>query len=175
MNCVRKIIIAFLVFVCLVLASRVVCGPLLWQNLTDSGPHGIYIYAFDQSLQRGDWCVVDLPQDVPGLHVSKGYKLIKQVRAFNGETYEVDNEHLMVQAQSFPITRAQYLPQLPVGRYIVPANHYLFLNDSKISFDSRYIGPVNAGAVQCKVIFIIDYDKINRFWDEARSWFIWAL
>lgn len=148
------------------------CGPLIWQNLTDSGPHGIYIYAPNQQLHYGNWCVVELPQDVPGLHVKKGYKLIKQVRAASGESYDVTEYQMIVRNKQYPITRASYLPQLQSGRYIVPAEHFLFLNEPPLSFDSRYLGPVNVKNIQCKVIFIVDYDKINQCWVHVRSWFV---
>lgn len=172
LNYVKRVILAFLGSVCLLLALRIACGPLIWQNLTDSGPHGLYIYAPYQKLQRGDWCVVNLPQDVPGLHVAKGYKLIKQVCAFNGEHYDVNNNQLLVHQKSYTITRAEYLPQLQDGQYIVPTNHYLFLNTPSLSFDSRYLGPINADDVQCKVVFILDYDKLNQRLLQIRSWFI---
>lgn len=171
LNYVRKTIISFIILVAILAATRMICGPLIWQNLTDSGPHGIYIYAPDQTLRRGDWCVVKLPQDVPGLHIQKGYKLIKQVRAFSGEAYDITGDKLVVHNRLFPITRADYLPQLKEGRYVVPTNHYLFLNEPILSFDSRYLGPLNADDVQCKVIFVLDYDKVNQYWLKMRSWF----
>ena len=171
MNCVKKIIFMSAAILATLLLARIFCGPLIWQNLTDSGPHGIYIYAPNQQLKRGDWCVVNLPHDVPGLHVSKGYKLIKQVRAFNGEAYEIQDKELILHNKTFPITRATYLPQLQNGNYVVPTNHYMFLNEPVLSFDSRYFGPVNADDIQCKVIFILDYDEINQFLLTIRSCF----
>jgi len=152
--------------------GRLICGPLIWQNLTDSGAHGIYIYAFDQQLKCGDWCVVNLPQDVPGLHVQRGYKLIKQVCAVSGEHYDITDNQLIVHRKSFPIKRASYLPQLEVGRYVVPAGQYLFLNEPQLSFDGRYLGSIDARYVQCKVVFIADYDKINQYLKRIRSWFV---
>ena len=172
LNYVRKIIVVFIAVIGVLLAVRMVCGPLIWQNLTDSGPHGIYIYALNQRLQRGDWCVVNLPKDVPSLHVSKGYKLIKQVRAFNGEPYDIVNNKLVVGNMEFPIIRASYLPQLQDGSYVVPTNHYLFLNDPILSFDSRYLGPINADNVQCKVFLVLDYDMLNQYLLKIRSWFV---
>lgn len=172
MNCVRKIIIVFFSILCMLMGARMIYGPLIWQNLTDSGPHGIYIYAPSQKLHCGDWCVVNLPQDVPGLHVAKGYKLIKQVRAISGEYYDVTNDRLIVRQQNYPITRASYLPQLKAGRYVVPDGHYLFLNEPNLSFDSRYLGSIEAKHVQCKVVFIVDYDKINQYLKQVRSWFV---
>ena len=171
MNYVRKIIIAVTGLIVALLIMRMLCGAFLWQNLTDSGPHGIYIYAPDQHLKRGDWCVVNLPMDVLGLNVKKGYKLIKQVRALSGEPYDVTDKELIIHNKVFPITRADYLPQLQNGRYVVPIKHYLFLNEPVLSFDSRYLGPINADDVQCKVIFIFDYDKINLCLLTIRSWF----
>ena len=171
MNCVKKIIFMLAAVLTTLLLARIFYGPLIWQNLTDSGPHGIYIYAPNQQLKRGDWCVVNLPYDVPSLHVSKGYKLIKQVRAFNGEAFEIKDKELIIHNKTFPITRATYLPQLQNGSYVVPANHYMFLNEPVLSFDSRYLGPVHADDIQCKVIFILDYDKINQHLLTVRSWF----
>lgn len=161
----------FIILVVILTGVRLTCGPIIWQNLTDSGPHGIYIYAPDQILKCGDWCVVKLPQNVPGLHVKKGYKLIKQVRAFSGEAYDITGDKLVVRNKVFPITRADYLPQLQEGRYVVPINYYLFLNEPTLSFDSRYFGPLNADDIQCKVIFVLDYDNLNQYWLKIRSWF----
>lgn len=153
------------------MALNTCCGPLVWENLTDSGPHGIYVYSLDQELHYGDWCVVKLPCSVMKLGVDEGYKLIKKVSAFEGDTYEVSNNKLIVNGVSYPITRVDYLPQIKNGQYIVPANHHLYLNDYHLSFDSRYFGPVSKDNLQCKVILICDYDKLNQWIAKLRSWF----
>lgn len=171
MKSIKKILIGFLVFICALSALRFFCGPLIWQNLTDSGPHGLYIYAPFQRLQRNDWCVIDLPQDIPALNVKKGHKLIKQVRGISNEPYYVRSTLFIVHHRMYPIANADYLPHLEEGRYEVPADSYLFINDSDLSLDSRYLGPIPADNINCKVLFVINYDKINQCVEEVRSWF----
>ncbi|MBQ1915209.1 MAG: S26 family signal peptidase, partial [Selenomonadaceae bacterium] len=85
-NRIMKCFVAcFLAMAALLTMARLSCGTLFYVNRTDSAPHGIYIPTIDQTLHAGDFVIVELPVDVPALHVKKGFLLLKQVRGFAGD------------------------------------------------------------------------------------------
>lgn len=138
----------------------IVCGKLIYSNMTDSAPKGLYIAALNQEIRRGDYVIVRLPEGVEKLHVNAGFLLLKHVQAFPGESYQVDEERLCVNHQSYTIYHKDGLPQLKPGRYIVPDGELLLLNDMDESFDSRYLGTIKESQIDKKVLLLLPYEPI---------------
>ena len=153
------------VFVLLLLALiafftvlRLACGTLFYVNRTDSAPHGVYIPCIDQRLHAGDYVIVELPLDVPTLHVKKGFPLLKQVHGFAGEAYEITEEALIFKGRSYPIFHKDGLPHQEEGKYLLPEGKLLLLNEPEDSFDSRYLGVVDEKQVKKKVRLWISWE-----------------
>ena len=96
----------------------------------------------------------------------KGMCLLKKIKGMPGDPYVISEDHLTLRAHEYPIYHMDYLPQLTPGSYTVPDHQYLFLNDTRFSFDSRYIGPVSKANIQAHVILLIDYEEIAKWYQK---------
>lgn len=155
------------VFFCMVLILlggllHLVCGKLLYSNMTDSAVRGLYVAAPNQRLARGDYVIVRLPEGVDRLHVEAGLLLLKRVCTFPGETYTVDDAYLHTNGQSYRIYRKEGLPQLATGHYTVPDGELLLLNDADESFDSRYLGTIAQTQIEKKVLLLLSYEPFLK-------------
>ena len=137
---------------------HLVCGKLLYCNMTNSAVRGLYAAAPNQNLARGDYVIVRLPEGIESLHVDAGFRLLKRVRGFPGESYTVDEEYLRTQDDSYRIYHKDGLPQLKTGAYIVPSGTLLLLNDTDDSFDSRYLGTIEESQIDKKVFLLLSYE-----------------
>ena len=135
-----------------------ICGKLLYCNMTNSAVRGLYAAAPNQNLARGDYVIVRLPEGIESLHVDAGFRLLKRVRGFPGESYTVDEEYLRTQDDSYRIYHKDGLPQLKTGAYIVPSGTLLLLNDTDDSFDSRYLGTIEESQIDKKVFLLLSYE-----------------
>ena len=135
-----------------------VCGKLLYCNMTNSAVRGLYAAAPNQNLARGDYVIVRLPEGIESLHVDAGFRLLKRVRGFPGESYTVDEEYLRTQDDRYRIYHKDGLPQLKTGAYIVPSGTLLILNDTDDSFDSRYLGTIEESQIDKKVFLLLSYE-----------------
>lgn len=157
----RKSKIFVLSVISLILIGSVlhfVCGKLLYCNMTNSAVRGLYAAAPNQNLARGDYVIVRLPEGIESLHVDAGFRLLKRVRGFPGESYTVDEEYLRTQDDSYRIYHKDGLPQLKTGAYIVPSGTLLLLNDTDDSFDSRYLGTIEESQIDKKVFLLLSYE-----------------
>ena len=157
----RKSKIFVLSVISLILIGSVlhfVCGKLLYCNMTNSAVRGLYAAAPNQNLTRGDYVIVRLPEGIESLHVDAGFRLLKRVRGFPGESYTVDEEYLRTQDDSYRIYHKDGLPQLKTGAYIVPSGTLLLLNDTDDSFDSRYLGTIEESQIDKKVFLLLSYE-----------------
>ena len=152
----------FLTIVFATLANMLV-GKLLYINVTDSAPRGIYLVSFNQNLHYGDYVIVSLPVDVPKLHVEKGFLLLKQVRGFPSDEYAVFNDSLEIKGKEYKIFHQEGLPELAVGERKVPEGEMLLLNDMELSFDSRYFGPIPKALIVKKVDLFLPYEPFTCF------------
>ena len=139
-----------------------VCGKLLYCNMTNSAVRGLYAAAPNQNLARGDYVIVRLPEGIESLHVDAGFRLLKRVRGFPGESYTVDEEYLRTQDDSYRIYHKDGLPQLKTGAYIVPSGTLLLLNDTDDSFDSRYLGTIEESQIDKKVFLLLSYEPFLK-------------
>lgn len=148
-------------------------------NKTDSAPHGVYLRV-PGTIEYGDYAIIPLPQRIttPTDTTEKGTLILKKAYAFEGDSYTVTTDALSLtvalpnihntefsraEVKTFPISNASYLPHMLPGTYTVPANYILFLNDSDVSLDSRYLGPIPQNTVHCKVILLINFNAIFDF------------
>ena len=139
-----------------------VCGKLLYCNMTDSAVRGLYAAAPNQNLARGDYVIVRLPEGIESLHVDAGFRLLKRVRGFPGESYTVDEEYLRTHDDSYRIYHKDGLPQLEAGTYTIPDGTLLLLNDTDDSFDSRYLGTIESSQIDKKVFLLLSYEPFLK-------------
>ena len=141
---------------------HLVCGKLLYCNMTNSAVRGLYAAAPDQNLARGDYVIVRLPEGIESLHVDAGFRLLKRVRGFPGESYTVDEEYLRTHDDSYRIYHKDGLPQLEAGTYTIPDGTLLLLNDTDDSFDSRYLGTIEESQIDKKVFLLLSYEPFLK-------------
>ena len=154
-----KIFVLSVIFLTLIgSVLHFVCGKLLYCNMTNSAVRGLYAAAPNQSLARGDYVIVRLPEGIESLHVDAGFRLLKRVRGFPGESYTVDEEYLRTHDDSYRIYHKDGLPQLEAGTYTIPDGTLLLLNDTDDSFDSRYLGAIESSQIDKKVFLLLSYE-----------------
>ena len=139
-----------------------VCGKLLYCNMTNSAVRGLYAAAPNQNLARGDYVIVHLPEGIESLHVDAGFRLLKRVQGFPGESYTVDEEYLRTHNDSYRIYHKEGLPQLEAGTYTIPDGTLLLLNDTDDSFDSRYLGTIESSQIDKKVFLLLSYEPFLK-------------
>lgn len=133
-------------------------GKIFYLNTSSSAPEGIYIASINQKMQPNDYAIVSLPVEVPKLHKKAGYPMVKKVAGLQGEHYTVYDEGILFKNRLYKTFDIQDFPKLLVGTYTIPENTILFLNDPDISFDSRYLGPINKKYVQKKVSLLLPFE-----------------
>lgn len=143
-------------------------------NESDSAPHGVYMARFNiqsddgsgarmELMLPGFYYLVTLPVDVPALDKKAGLDLIKVCRGLPGTAYTVTETELVMDGRSYPISGKTGLPHIKPGKYVVPENTVLFLNEPDASFDSRYLGPIDRKYVK-KVLYYIGPEEDYVFW-----------
>ena len=158
-----KIFVLSVIFLTLIgSVLHFICGKLLYCNMTDSAVRGLYAAAPNQSLARGDYVIVRLPEGIESLHVDAGFRLLKRIRGFPGESYTVDEEYLRTHDDSYRIYHKDGLPQLEAGTYTIPDGTLLLLNDTDDSFDSRYLGTIESSQIDKKVFLLLSYEPFLK-------------
>lgn len=158
-----KIFVLSVIFLILIgSVLHFVYGKLLYCNMTDSAVRGLYAAAPNQNLARGDYVIVRLPEGIESLHVDAGFRLLKRVRGFPGESYTVDEEYLRTHDDSYRIYHKDGLPQLEAGTYTIPDGTLLLLNDTDDSFDSRYLGAIESSQIDKKVFLLLSYEPFLK-------------
>ena len=137
-------------------AALTTSPPRLVYNASDSVPVGWYRISPANSLAPGDLVLVRLPPDAMVLAARRGYlpstvPLLKTVAAIAPQRVCVRGDQVLVDGQ---LTARQLhrdrqgraLPAWQGCRRLVGDELFLLSNKPE-SFDSRYFGPVSAGAV----------------------------
>ena len=153
--------IVFLLVLASMTCITLIVGKIFYQNISPSAPPGLYMISPNQKLSYGDFVIVSLPINVPSLNVKKGFPLLKKVQGFPGDSYFVDSHGLYIHERMYKTFQRDDLPQIQPGNYTVPENTILFLNDPDISFDSRYLGPIDNKQIIKKVILLIPYSLFS--------------
>ena len=147
---------------CFIMIAVTIFTKPIFVNMSASAPQGVYLAIPFSSYNYGDFIIVSCPKDYPPV-AQKDMNLLKTVRGFPGDTYTITDKDIQISGKSFPIYHSAKLPSLPTGTFIVDEETVLCLNDSEISFDSRYIGPIPVENIKNKVILLLDFDKIQHF------------
>ena len=139
-------------------------------NLTGSLPIGLYL-ASQTAPVRGAIVLTCLPPAVTAFALERGYvprggtcpdgalPVGKPVLAMSGDTVTVMPTGLLVNGAPVPNSqpletdrKGRPLPRLAVGRYVVgPGELWVLSSYSRLSFDSRYFGGVQAGQVRASL------------------------
>ncbi len=155
--CLKISILIVLISAISILIIHPTFEKFLFKNLSPSAPFGIYAMSINQKLSYDDYTIVSLPIDMPSLNVKKGFPLLKKIEGFPGDHYTITKNALFINGRSYKIYHRKDLPCLRPGNYIVPPGKFLFLNDPDISFDSRYLGPINSRNIIKKVFLLIPF------------------
>ncbi len=131
-------------------------SPLLVYNASNSVPVGWYRIAHARRLAAGDLVLVRLPPEAMTLAAQRGYlpttvPLLKTVAAIAPQhvcvqSYQVLIDGKLVVRQLRWDRQGRTLPTWRVCRSLVDDELFL-LSSNQESFDSRYFGPISAGAV----------------------------
>lgn len=174
----------------LVIAIMISFFPVLFFNVSDSAPHGVYIRVPGHAMY-GDYTVVRLPHSIyldNGRIEPEGKQLIKMVRALPGDTFTIEPTEIKIHEKdpvqfekyslhpfdsekdssykmyiSYVINPNPTLPHIPNGTYTVPEGSKLYINPPVGSFDSRYLGPIDNHYEIGKIVLLLDFKYINRF------------
>lgn len=158
-----KILVILIISIILAFALFRVCfGKVFYVNKSISAPTGIYLKVPGHKFHKGDFVVVRSPDNYPEIKVKKTDLFLKQISGFSGEHYMVANHTLIKDGKGYNIYNLSYIKGLEDGYYIIPDKEVLLLNDSDISFDSRYFGPQPEDHIVSKVIPIISFKKIDN-------------
>jgi len=129
-------------------------SPLIWINLSDSEPLGIYqVQKFNGKLSHGDLVIMNVP---PGFEryvydrgwLPKGWPLLKKVAALPGETYCINDDRFFVNGSLIGKVFTSDSQGLPLPRRITGCRRIeekCFLpvaTHIQNSFDGRYFGAV---------------------------------
>jgi len=144
-------------------------------NTTASMPIGFYREA-PPRLERGAWVVFCLPEESARLGRERAYlrqgscsdgsqELVKEIAAVPGDRVALSRAGLAVNGHSIAGTALRTvdcgrrpLPHAPFGESGVPAGELWVLGlDRRVSWDSRYFGPVPLDHVRAAAIPILTF------------------
>jgi len=139
-------------------------------NLTGSLPVGLYLESRATPV-RGAIVLACLPPEVAAFARERAYvprggtcpggvlRVGKPILAIAGDTVSVTPTGLLVNGAPVPNSqplaadrRGRLLPRLAVGRYVVgPGELWVLSSYSRLSFDSRYFGAIQASQVRARL------------------------
>jgi len=144
-------------------------------NTTASMPIGLYREE-PPRLERGAWVVFCLPEEPARLGRERAYlrqgscsdgsqELMKQIAAVPGDSVSLSRAGLVVNGHSIPGTALRAadrgrrtLLHAPFGeRTITPGELWVLGLDHRVSWDSRYFGPVPLDHVRAAAIPILTF------------------
>lgn len=137
-------------------------APRLVWNASASAPLGFYWVVPANVLARGDLVLAELPLAARGLaadrhYLPAGVPLVKRVAALAGDmvcglglTISIDGR---VVAQRLPTdSRGRALPAWQGCRALCDGEVFLLMADVPDSFDGRYFGVIDSGAILGKLV-----------------------
>ncbi len=149
-------------------------------NTTASMPIGLYRVA-PLRLKRGAWVVFCLPEEAAHVGLERAYlrrgscpggsqELIKEIAALPGDSVTLSASGLTVNGYTIPgaalhtVDRARrMLAHAPFGEKVVsPGELWVLGLDHRMSWDSRYFGPVPLDHVRAAAIPLLTFGPL--FW-----------
>lgn len=139
---------------------------ILYLNVTESLPIGLYMRIPGKECRRGDYIVYEPPEEVKEIITKNGWgdgkrEFLKKVGAVAGESYSIDEETLAFEAAGKYIgqvfekdTLGHELPKLR-GKFEVKTGYVLPIATSARSFDGRYSGEIPIEKIKARVVPII--------------------
>lgn len=132
-------------------------GVRLIYNASDSAPRGFYTVAPPSPLTLGDYVVARLPEESSRLAAERGYlprsvPVLKQVVAMGGQRVCVRDGWVYIDGAAVASTlqtdgQTRPLPAWKGCRQLMDRELFLLNPFNPASFDSRYVGPLDASFV----------------------------
>jgi conjugative transfer signal peptidase TraF len=154
-------------------------------NTTASMPIGLY-RVVPPRLDRGAWVIFCLPEEPARLGLERAYlrrgscssgsqELMKEIAAVAGDSVALSPRGLIVNGQSVPGTALQavdrgrrMLPHAPFGeRCVAPGELWVLGLDHRVSWDSRYFGPVPLDHVRAAATPLLTFGPEVRRGEDA--------
>ena len=139
---------------------------IIYVNLTDSVPRGVYMRVPKSKILRGDYIVYEPTEKIQEIMVANGWgngkeKFLKIVVGISGDKYEI-RENFLVNGKNLGRVCAKdseghELPKI-YGKYTVEAGEILPAGTNVKSFDGRYTGTIKESEIEAKVVPIILID-----------------
>lgn len=123
-------------------------------NITHSEKIGLWLIDTDyKTLKSGDFIWFKPTENILQMGLSRNYfqkemPMLKQIKGLPGDKYGFDNKGVLILngrkdthviRQKFD-SRGHHMPVIPPGT--VPEKHFFVINSHRLSFDSRYFGPI---------------------------------
>lgn len=132
-------------------------GLRLIYNASDSAPRGFYSVSPPSRLRLGDYVVARLPEESSQLAAERGYlprsvPVLKQVAAMGGQRVCIHDSWVYIDGTAVVSTlqtdgQRRRLPAWNGCRQLMDRELFLLNPFNRASFDSRYVGPVDASFV----------------------------
>ena len=147
-------------------------NAMVYLNLTESLPVGVYVRVPKFEIECGDYVVYEPSEEIKNLIRENGWgdgeqKFLKLVGGVQGDEYEVEEKHRIFlvngkfAGQVFRTdTAGNKLPQLQ-GKFKVGEGEILPLGTNLRSFDGRYTGTIKTSEIEAKVVPLI-------LWEDKR-------
>ena len=139
---------------------------IIYLNLTDSVPRGVYMRVPKNEILRGDYIVYEPTEKTQKIMVANGWsngkeKFLKIAVGISGDKYEI-GENFLVNGKNLGRVCAKdseghELPKI-YGKYTVEAGEILPAGTNVKSFDGRYTGTIKESEIEAKVVPIILID-----------------
>ncbi len=154
----RRVAAVLLLFAALqILSMRY--HDLIWVNLTDSEPLGLYrLHPLQGEVQRGEMIVMEVPAEFQRYVYSRGWlpdgwPLLKHIGAVAGDFYCVGNGRFIINGRvmgpvylsdhdGLPLPRVEGCREVPFGHFLPVATRI------SRSFDGRYMGAVRLSLIK---------------------------
>lgn len=102
-----------------------------------------------QKIERGNYVAATMPKHDLGIGANEGIRIIKIVMAVPGDSIRIDGTELYINGvhqMSDRLWLAKSIPGKTVGdfdaSYVLKDDEYFLMGTNKVSFDSRYWGPI---------------------------------
>lgn len=148
---IKSLVIATLVFVAITLSPfRIGIDMQRLLGYESCLPSLVYIidYRVTRPPRIGDFVVFSFPKTNLNVGPKEGQKAIKKVIAVSGFHVTIKGTELYVQGRHYDrLWLAKSIPGKKPGDfdadYVVPEGYFFAYGTEKVSFDSRYFGPVS--------------------------------